>query len=79
MKKKRIRPANKERAGWAMAAVASFIVATGMQDEDLDTILTDLLADLMHACDNSGLDFDDLVRIARYHHEAEQSERTELS
>lgn len=46
---------NGNRAAWAEAAIAAFVVATGTDPEDA---LADLLGDLIHWCDRNGLDFD---------------------
>ncbi len=40
-------------------------------DEEYDTSVGDLLADLMHLCDLLGLDFDSACAMAAVHHEAE--------
>jgi hypothetical protein len=42
--------------------------------EDQRTNLIDLCADAMHWCDLNDKDFDDILRIARIHFEAEKSE-----
>ena len=41
-------------------------------DVDLQDAVWDLLADLMHWCDRCGQDFENGLRLARMHHEAEK-------
>lgn len=63
---------NDERAGWAGAALAEFQKVVHCDDEDL---AVDFLVDLMHWCDrNSVHAFDDALRLARDHYEAETTE-----
>lgn len=40
-------------------------------DSDDDTIITDLLANLMHYCDAKLVDFEACLRMANGHHDAE--------
>lgn len=63
---------NRERASWANFAVAAFRVSTGTDREDA---LTDLLADLMHLCDQEEKwsDFDCELERARGHYQEETS------
>ncbi len=63
---------NAQRAARARAAVATFRYETGQGDADgLDTVLTDLLCDLLHLCDQEGLSFERVVLLARTHYNAE--------
>lgn len=64
-------PTNEERASWAQRAIDAFEVATNMEGEPLETVVGDLLANLMHLCDAEDLDFGHLLARARYNHEAE--------
>jgi hypothetical protein len=52
-------PTNKDRAAWAMVAVNAFAEETGMDNagEELPAIVGDLLADIMHLCNQNGIDF----------------------
>lgn len=60
---------NDERCDWAMA-----LFNTSPYDEDTeDSSLVDILTDLMHLCKREGWDFDEKVRTARMHFEAEGS------
>ena len=62
---------NAIRAGFAATAVKAFADRTGLNTEDMDTTLGDLLADLMHLCDALGLPFADMVERAHHHHDPE--------
>lgn len=67
-------PTNKDRAGWAKEAVDHFSKVVGAQDEDLETKMTDLLADMMHLADQNGLDFEKLTEHAENHFDEEFEE-----
>jgi hypothetical protein len=41
------------------------------QDNPVDTILVDVLTDLMHYCNHDSIDFDNCLEMARRHFEAE--------
>lgn len=64
---------NADRADWADDAIRAFASVTNMDSagEDDQTILTDLLGDLMHWCDRAGIDFHNRVGMARMHYEEE--------
>ncbi len=64
------------RAQWAAVALAAFRRQTGADAEDA---LSDLLADLMHWCDRSGLSFVDELRRALGHYEEEAPADSETS
>src|SRR5262245_8562268 len=59
---------NDNRAAWAGQALATFMVATGADEEDA---LGDLLANMMHWCDRNTYDFEIALDRARWHYEAE--------
>jgi hypothetical protein len=59
---------NDDRAGWAQAAIASFIDKT--KSDDCDAI-SDLLADIAHYCDRNGFDMKEELRRAAFHYHAE--------
>jgi len=59
---------NDDRADWAEAALIEFRRITGTDDEDA---LGDLLCDLMHWSDRNGGDFENALRLARLHYDAE--------
>lgn len=59
---------NDDRAAWAGAALAKFMLLTGT---DLEDAVGDLLTDLMHWTDRNNYDFDAALDRARFHYEAE--------
>jgi hypothetical protein len=61
---------NATRASWANIAIRAFQAATGTADE---SVLGDLLANVMHWCDRNQQDFDIALERARWHYEAETS------
>lgn len=68
-----IKSDNDLRALWGGVAVVAFAdrVFGASDEEDWDTIIGDLFADLMHLCDALGQDFDALVARGRWHYEPE--------
>ena len=64
---------NSERAEQAHRAIMYFEQQSGGVREDS---LNDLLCNLMHWADEQGQDFEDALRVARMHHEAEVHEET---
>ncbi len=67
-----LRDQNAHRIASARRAVAAFQDEAGQDDSDgLDTVLTDLLCDLQHLCDNEGLVFERILLLAKMHHTAE--------
>ena len=59
---------NNDRASWAGAALAKFMVVTGT---DLEEAVGDLLTDLMHWSDRNNYDFNAALDRARFHYESE--------
>lgn len=59
---------NDKRADWASSAVKRFQELTRTDDE---TAIGDLLSDLMHLCDRSGENFEELLRKGRDHYREE--------
>jgi len=59
------------RSLWVVTAIHEFLQLTYTDQEDA---LCDLLADLMHWCDEHQFDFDNELRRARGHYEAEVNE-----
>jgi len=59
---------NDPRSAWAASALHAFQRETGTDDQDA---LGDLLCDLMHWCDRNDADFENALRAARMHYEAE--------
>jgi len=75
-------PRNADRSLWGELAVVSFANATGLSADvriDPETVLSDLLADLMHWCDVQknnaclveSIDFGSALRRAREHYTEE--------
>jgi hypothetical protein len=66
---------NYRRAERARRALVLFQGDAGLIDADgLDTAVADLICDLMHLCDRSGLDLIHILCRARMHHDAEVRE-----
>ena len=64
---------NGSRTGSANIAIRAFQTATGTDDE---SVLGDLLANLLHWCDANQQDFDIALDRARWHYEAETARST---
>lgn len=71
-------PTNKDRAGWAFDAVVSFAQIVGQQDEDLETNMSDLLANLRHLCDRKGLKWSEVDNRGHMHYSAEVVEERQM-
>jgi hypothetical protein len=70
-------PSNADRALWGEFAMVIFADATGLSADlqvDPETVLGDLLADLMHWCDvhTRPVDFDLALRHARHNYSEER-------
>ena len=67
-------PTHEEHSAFARAAMERFAQQTGtsIEHDGAETVMVDLLGDLMHAAHDEGLDFDDLVRQADNHFAAER-------
>jgi hypothetical protein len=71
---------NLQRAAWAEAALIAFAKETGMEWEDDQTRLSDLLCDLLHFCrihksrEDCPMDFERAMATARMNFEAEKEE-----
>ena len=75
-------PRNADRAQWAASAMTKFATVTGLREDlqaDPETVLADLLADLMHWCDaqtadpyvEEAVDFKSALARARGHYQEE--------
>lgn len=62
---------NMKRVKRAELMVDAYAILAGDQAELMETVLTDLLADLMHLCDYKGVVFADSLYSAEKHHWAE--------
>jgi len=81
-------PRNADRALWGSLAVVSFASVTGLSEDvqtDPETVLGDLLADLMHWCDaqktcgnlEESINFESALERARNHYNEECVEERE--
>jgi|GEM_PF-1729899 len=84
------KPRNTDRAAWGGLAMATLAAATGLAVDlrsDPETVLGDLLADLMHwcdACEASGhparpVDFESALKRARAHYRDEAADERRRS
>jgi hypothetical protein len=65
-------PTNEERANRIVSVMHEYCqVLEGRVFNDDDGDITDLLADLMHFCEQKGFDFEKSLRMARTHYSAE--------
>lgn len=62
---------NDARAAWAGRALAWFAMNTGDLDEDLETVLSDLLSDLRHLADALEVDYGNADERAERHYQRE--------
>ncbi len=62
---------NTTRAQFAALAVKAFGDRVAPRGEDTETLIGDLLADLMHLCDAAGIDFDSCLHMGNRHYDAE--------
>ena len=68
-------PTNATRAEWAYRTVLLFAQYTGLElPRDYDVAISDLLADLMHLCDEAGIDFDERLDDGRGAYQIEVSD-----
>lgn len=65
---------NRRRADQAYVALAAFSALCGIEEDDLGTQISDLIADLMHMSRTADLDWITLHSRARGHFETECSE-----
>jgi hypothetical protein len=79
-----VAPCNADRALWGELAVVSFASVTGLGEDvrsDPETVLSDLLADLMHWCDaretrtcvSGPVDYESALERAREHYSKERA------
>lgn len=65
---------NRERAIAARKALDVFSADMGLEEDDVETAVVDLLADLMHLCHINKLEFDLLLARGRQHFDFERDE-----
>jgi hypothetical protein len=73
---------NADRVLWGELALTSFAKKSGQEDDltaDPETVLGDLLADLMHFCDSRKTDFDSALERGRNHHREEIEEEEQAA
>ncbi|EPW3925055.1 MULTISPECIES: hypothetical protein [Enterobacteriaceae] len=65
---------NAERSALAAEVLCIFARRTGQarDGEPVETIMVDLLANLMHLCDRMSIDFSGLLPVAAMHHDDER-------
>ncbi|WP_439412613.1 hypothetical protein [Enterobacter ludwigii] len=63
-------PDNAERSALAAEILCYFATRTGLAD----TLMVDLVTDLMHLCDRLDIDFAGVLNVAAMHHEAERGD-----
>lgn len=70
---------NDDRADWAQSALNTFAEVTAMDTagEDTETIIGDLLTNLMHLCKREGIDFQRKLTGAEINYDAECAEEEE--
>lgn len=66
-------PDNAERSALAAEILCYFARKTGQvrSGDPIDTIMVDLLTDIMHLCDSLDIDFSGVLNVAAMHHEDE--------
>jgi hypothetical protein len=65
-------PSNDDRAEWALEACEAFGESTGLSVKDeLETVITDLIANLLHLCDRNGISGDEAIERAQMHYDCE--------
>ena len=62
-------PTNKDRAEWARGTVECFVSMVG--GDDLKTSISDLIANILHLCDEENINHEDVFRNATWHYEEE--------
>jgi hypothetical protein len=71
---------NRDRAGWAAKALRAHSQAVGNHEEGPETILSDLLGDLLHWCNSMNIQFDSALLVAESNYAEEVAEeRAELA
>lgn len=69
---------NPDHAQTAADTIADFCKSTGLSpDDEADTAITDILANLQHLCTKLNFDFEQLLQRARSHYRAEAIQHSE--
>ncbi|TQI77316.1 hypothetical protein FHU10_5284 [Serratia fonticola] len=66
-------PDNADRSAMAAETLCYFARQTGLarSDESVDTIMVDLITDLMHLCDKLDIDFSGVLTVSAMHYDDE--------
>lgn len=64
---------NGDRASWAHEAIKTFADQCRSHNEDEETLVSDLVADLMHYCEQNGIEWDGVLARATNHFREECS------
>ncbi|UCQ13088.1 MULTISPECIES: hypothetical protein [Edwardsiella] len=67
-------PDNAERSALAAEVLCLFAKRTGQlhSGDPAETIMVDLLTDMMHLCDSVGIAFERVLAVSSIHHESER-------
>lgn len=65
-------PTNADRA--ARVAKLMGVYSTMVGEDEGETMVSSLLADIRHYCDAQAVDFDDCLRLSEIHHDTEVTE-----
>lgn len=65
-----VEPDNADRSALAAQILCYFALQTGLSRSgaSTETIMVDLVTDMMHLCDRLDIDFSDVMRVAGMHH-----------
>ena len=73
-------PTNEQRADYGREACETFCESAGMDMEnDMPSVVVDLIANLLHLADQEGMCAESVLRTATMHFEAETGEEIEWS
>lgn len=70
-------PKHAKAVGNALEVLDGYAETIGDTTGDYPTVVQDLLSDLMHFCDQNGIEFDPLIGAARLNFEAERPDEDE--
>jgi len=62
---------NTQRAKWANSALDTFSTETGLEGEELDTQISDLLCNLQHLCTQENIEFTECLDRSTRNYETE--------
>jgi hypothetical protein len=70
-------PTNSQRAADADLACEVFAEAAGLDEEDMPSVITDLITNLLHLANQEGACAESILRVAKMHYQAEIEEEEE--